>query len=354
MRVLLSVRPSTDTSNPYVDLLERAIPEGTDVLRFSYRRALWGRYDVLHAQWPEYIFRGSTFLKALIKAGLGITLLARLKATRTPVVLTVHNIATHERAGRLERMQVALLERLTVSSIYLNEAHDNDVSSGVVILHGRYPNEGVFAERKFQGPVSFFGQVRPYKGIEALIAAATTLPEEAVMVAGMPVDDDYAAKIARLAEEAPNVDVDLRHLSEDELERRLRNSKLVVLPYHYMYNSGAAIMALGLSTPVLIPRSSSTETLADEVGGEWVTLFEPPLDRGDVVKALSVLDTVVIGSSPDLSRRDWRGIGQLHHRLYQIAAAHRTGSIARRRRQVRDAIEADSTFTAHSPRNIAL
>jgi len=353
MKVLITVRRSTATSNPYVDLLQESFGPETSVVRFTYGRAVFGRYDVLHVQWPEYIFRGSTPLKAIVKAVPGLALLLRLWLFRVPVVATVHNESAHEPPGLLERVQVALLARLTVLDIYLNEAETNDMGRGVVILHGDYPSYGEARRGGDRGDsrLLFFGQVRPYKGVEDLIRATRDQPGVHLRIAGLALDPAYADSLRALTEGLEGVELDFGHLSDQRLDEDIRASDLVVLPYKRMYNSGAVLLALGNGTPVLVPSSSSTRALADEVGHEWVTLFDAPVKASDVLRARQSVLSIDDDERPDLSRRDRRVIGILHERLYGLVLDRRGSSRRLWREQVLRRVAVDDDFGRHSERN---
>ncbi|WP_158613278.1 glycosyltransferase [Frigoribacterium sp. PhB160] len=337
-----------------MDLFEEGLPPAVHTLRFSYRAALLGRYDVVHVQWPEYIFRGSTGPKAAVKAIIGLTFLARLRLLGVPVVETVHNLRSHEPAGRLERMQVRLLEKLTVVKVYLNESPENDMAAGVVVLHGAYPVSDVGLERTSRGSskILTFGQVRPYKGVEDLITAVGPLADVELVIAGLPIDLSYARRVRELAHAVgQHVTLRLEHLDDKALEATIRAADLVVLPYKRMYNSGAALLALGSARPVLLPRSGSTTALAEEVGHEWVTLFDPPIAASDVRVARERVEGLAAAALPDLSRRNRQVVGRLHEKIYAtlLAEKHNGGtSRAGWRSGVLRRLAGDDEFRRHS------
>lgn len=354
MRVLITVRRSNATSNPYVDLLEESFGPAVEPSRFTYRRAVFGRYDVLHVQWPEYIFRGSTPVKALVKAVPGFALLLRLWIFGVPVVATVHNLEAHERAGLLERIQVGLLARLTTVNIYLNESELNDMSSGVVVLHGDYPSHTSRPRTRGRNSTQalFFGQVRPYKGVEDLIRAAGEHEGLDLEIAGLALDAAYAESLRRSASGDTSVRLSFGHLGDEELDDLIRTADLVVLPYKKMYNSGAVLLALGNGTPVLIPRSGATSALAQEVGEKWVTLFDSPVSASDIEHAQQAALSIGIDEVPDLSRRDRALVGRLHEKLYRLLLSPgSTRPLRRRRKAVIEAVAADTEFAEHSGLN---
>lgn len=357
--VLYSHGPLKDTDNPYLHQLVAGIREHAEVRFLHPLTALTGRVDVLHVHWPHQLVRGSTRWRTLVKAVTSWVLLARVRRRRVPVVLTVHNLGSHEAAGRVERALVRRLERLVSLRIHLNESADDDLSGGVVVLHGSYREWLVAAgalprEAAHRPGALTFGLLRPYKGIEALVATAHAAGVP-LLVAGQPVDPAYAAELHRLAAAASGVEVREGHLSDHELVRLVLSRDLVVLPYPRMYNSGALLYALSVGRAVLAPRSPANEALAAEVGPEWLRLYDPPLSPAVLQEAVAGAATLRTAQPPDLSRRAWPVAVDLHRRVYAGVVASpgrlRTRDPAADQRRNRAALVQDEAFAAHSPRN---
>ena len=134
-------------------------------------------------------------------------------------------------------------------------------------------------------------------------------------VAGFSPDHGLSAELQRLAAYDTRVKLILRVLSDEEIAGIIGRAILVVLPYVEMHNSGAALLALSLNRPILVPSNPVNDALATEVGSEWVL-------RYDKVLAPEVLEHALLqvrdlpARPPDLSRRDWSLIGE------QIAACY--------------------------------
>ena len=95
-----------------------------------------------------------------------------------------------------------------------------------------------------------------------------------------------------------------------------------MLPYRHMHNSGAALAALSLSRPVLVPRNEVNTDLAAEVGDGWVYQYDDDLDADDLRR----FDDALAASrapSPDLGARDWGTVGEQHARAYRDALGTR-------------------------------
>lgn len=336
--VLSSLRAVRPTTNPYLLQLDEHLGRDVDVLRFSWRTALLGRFDVLHVHWPEVLVTRRTRPRTLAAVlALGLVLL-RLRVSGRALVRTVHNVEPHERPWLPVCWALRWCDAATRVFVRLNDRTPVPPDRvAVTIPHGSYVDW--YAGRPHAEPVPgrllFFGLVRPYKGIEGLLDAFGALddPHASLRVAGNPSDAGLAATIVARCAADPRVSADLRHLSDDELSLEVGRAALVVLPYTQMHNSGAALLALSLGRPVLVPDTAVNRDLAAEVGAGWVQLVDGPLDAGALRRALDAV--AELRGQPDLSRREWPEVARLHLEVLTDAARPRrarAGSRPARRR----------------------
>lgn len=326
------------------------------MIRFSWRAAILGRWNIFHLQWPEHVFSGSTLRKRLAKLVLGCLLAAKIVLLRIPVVYTVHNLRSHEKSHWTTKFLSRTFDSLVDLRIYLNDSTENSMDRGVVILHAAYPqtHQNGAAAAATPGLLLYFGQIRPYKGLERLITAfhdLRTLNEFSgarLRIVGRPTDEAYAASIRELARGRPGIEIDLGHQPDESLERQIRECQIVVLPYRHIYNSGAAVLALGLGTPVLLPRSASTESLAREVGPSLGSLFEGGLDSIDLVHALKSLSRNRERTSAFRARRDPLNVGRLHGHVYSALGAFRSYPRAARGAAVATFLRTTPDFMKHA------
>lgn len=331
--VLQSIPAPDDTTNPYLVQLFRALPRDVETKYYSLRAALFARYDLFHVHWPEYLLRDPSRPRALFKR-LGVcALLLRLWVTATPVVRTLHNLRPHEDGGWMERLLLRGLDRLTTRRIRINAADDDDGAAADTILHGHYRDW--FAARRVPaavpGRVLYFGLIRPYKGVEALLDAFRGLPgstlagiKPTLRIVGNPSTQTMRETVQSACDTDPRIGALLRYVDDDVLAREIGEAQLVVLPYRQMLNSGALLLALSLSRPVLAPWSEANARLADEVGRGWVHLYRDELGADTLSTALHALRATPPQGSPDLSRRDWPALGRQHHATY-LNALRTTG-----------------------------
>lgn len=323
--VLQSLRPPTDKDNPYVKQLAAVVARHAEVAFFSWRAALFGRYDVFHVHWPEFLLRAPERGRALQYA-LFVALLARSALSRRPVVRTLHNLEPHEGASRIERLLLRLLDRRTRLWIRLNAVSAERAPQTVTILHGHYRDW--FADVALPAPVSgrllYFGLIRPYKGVEALLAGFCALdPQRApglgLRIVGQPATEALRRRIDAAAAADARIGTRLAYVDDAALAHEIGQAELVVLPFRQMHNSGSVLLALSLNRPVLVPRTAANAALAAEVGPGWVQLYDGELD-GEVLRAALVqLRQGARAAAPDLSRRAWDDAGERHCRAYLAA-----------------------------------
>ena len=122
----------------------------------------------------------------------------------------------------------------------------------------------------------------------------------------------------------------LRFVSDEELVDEITSSSLVVLPYREkMHNSGVVLVALSLGRPVLVPASPTNQALRDEVGEQWIIQYEGELTPEILTRALQDVASRSPEAEPALSDRDWKHVGELHHRAYVRARESRRRARAR-------------------------
>ena len=324
IRVLTSYRAPTATTNPYIIQLNRALiaEPGLTVANFGFRKALLGRYDVFHVHWPETLFNARSVTRRFVKQLLVVLLVVRLRLKRTPVVWTAHNLANHESLDPFATWLVRSLRARAALYIRLNSFDGEGVPEpSVLILHGHYRDW--FAQypqaETVPGRLVFFGLVRPYKGVEDLIAAFADVDIEGVrlQVSGRPLNAETAAELARLAVPDPRVGLDLRFLDESELVALVSSAELVVLPYREMYNSGSLLAALSLDRPVLVPQAKVNQLVATEVGPDWVMTYQGGITANVIEAALNAVRNRQATDRPNLDLREWDVTGKLHASAYR-------------------------------------
>ncbi|TFB51748.1 hypothetical protein [Cryobacterium tagatosivorans] len=330
MRILQSYPGGRATTNPYLTQLGNRLGARSELLTFTWTRALTDRYDVLHVHWPETLLRGRTPLRALVRRLLFRALLARVRRRRTAVVRTVHNVRSHEDTTPAERRLIERLDRRTTLWIRLNEATPVPGGAPVrTIEHGDYRDwfAGHALPDTQPGRMLYFGLIRSYKGLDALITAFAGLPAApgagaeapSLQIVGRPQPPGLGEAVVRAAAVDTRIDVCLRYVSDAELVDAVGRAELVVLPYREMHNSGAALVALSLGRPILVPSNAVTEALRTEVGQDWVITYSGEISAAVLAEGMARARAQRGETGPDLSRRRWDDVIDRHFEAYESA-----------------------------------
>ncbi|MBC7518021.1 MAG: GDP-mannose--glycolipid 4-beta-D-mannosyltransferase [Microbacteriaceae bacterium] len=338
LTVLHSLSAPNGTTR-YIDQVVGGAPAELTVRFFSWRGALLGRYDLLHLHWPEFVVRDPSAAKALLRRGALRVVLVRCRMLRVPVIRTVHNLRPHEAGRPAEDRILASVDRCTAVFIRLNPTtpipsgavssgavSNRTVSNGTVltIAHGHYRDR--FAElhcpATLPGRLLYFGLIRPYKGVEDLLAVFhhITDPDLQLRIVGRPSYGLGPVVEAALLED-DRMSACLRFVSDAELVTEVGLAELVVLPYREMHNSGSVLVALSLNRPVLVPDSAANQALAAEVGEGWVYTYSGELNPAILEAAVHKLRSDPRSAQPELSGRDWSTIGEATYRAYLAARA---------------------------------
>ncbi|MGR6743381.1 hypothetical protein ACU6RU_15210 [Microbacterium sp. F1-18] len=327
MRVLFDTRSKHFFQNPYIGDLAEAIPEA-EIHGFTWRKLLFGRFDIFHVHWPEWLIRHRRVpQQALMRVLLRLALI-RLKRGRMVVVRTMHNRAPHQALDPVGTRLVAAIEATAASRIWLDPPA-RPSSRGeidVVIPHPDYqqwrsrlavddaPPPG---ERKSL----CIGSLVPYRKFELVVEAVTACAEGSLVVAGAATDRAYAERLARLVgASGGRVSLIAARLEDAEMAALIQASDLVVVPYEGLLNSGIVFLALTLQRPVALPAGVSAERLRAEYGHDWVRIWEGALDA-------HAIDTLHEPGQPAgrcySTRREIAAVGAAHRKHYELVSTLR-------------------------------
>jgi beta-1,4-mannosyltransferase len=322
IRVLQSVRELRETTNPYIIDLFEHVSDGIELRLFSWRRALFGSYDLFHIHWPHLLFVRVSAGRTLLHSALLLGLLLRLRVTGRPLVRTLHNVVPHESQTRLSRFLLRQIDRSTTLVISLNTIAPSQAAV-TVIPHPHYRVWFANAPRSLpiKGRIGFFGQIREYKNVDSLLAAFGQIKDRSrtLSVRGSVADEALAQRLRHIASRDDRVTLKFGHVPDDELATMITECEVIVLPYKELLNSGALMLALSLDRPVLVCASHLMTELASEVGEGWILPFSGEL-TGDVLDtALAMAATSARSARPNLDARGWPAIAQMHVNAYRRA-----------------------------------
>jgi beta-1,4-mannosyltransferase len=331
---VVSCRPAwVTTSNRFTTLFSQAVQDaGWNVREFSWRPSGVFAPKIILLHWPDELFTARDALahaKALFKlAALNIA----KQVCGVRLVWLVHETYPHD-LGRPARWSTKAFLKALDGAIYLSHASkiagEADIPElkrvpSLVTRHGHYrvDMEHPLQPRRKPGRtlnLVYFGQIRPYKNLDGLIRAASGFsPDEIrLQIIGWSKDPDFTRSLADLAAAAPAVTLDIRDalVPQPDLEAALDESDGVILPYRNILNSGAALFALSRNRPVLAPRLGTLPELQDEVGDDWVDLYEGDIAERDI-RAFVVHLRKTQPPAADLSRYEWAAIGETIGRFF--------------------------------------
>lgn len=330
LRVLESFKTPRKTTNPYIVMLFNALQQTCDVQAFSWREALRGDYNVFHVHWPEILLRSDRLSRRVGRRAAFWLLLGRLKRRNVAIVRTMHNLKPHETPSKIDRRLLARLDSMTTAWIRLNPVTEPDERADVTtILLGHYLDwfEEIPDVAVEPGLIGNFGLIRPYKGVPELVAATRASSDRSLrlVVMGEPASAELSNEIRELAADDSRITLNLRHVDDATLALEVRRCTLVALPHHNMHNSSSLLLALSLDRPTLVPNTPVTRHIQQEVGPQWVYLYET-LDAATLEAAVQQASSEAREVHPDLSSRDWSGVAAAHLEVFERAVASKASA----------------------------
>jgi glycosyltransferase involved in cell wall biosynthesis len=262
--------------------------------------------DVVHVQWlprPELDERW-------------------VRRLRQPSVLTAHDILPRRpKALEVWPRVVGLFDRVVVhSERAVARLHELGLANVTRIPHPVFESPSPLAPPS-GSTLLFFGLIRDYKGLDALVRALADVPEARLVVAGDPVDPvEPLQALARELGVDDRIEWRLGFVPGDEVPRLMDEAAIVVLPYRELDSSGVLATAIGYGRPVVVTDVGSL--------GEQVREFEsgrvvPAGDTAALAAALSgllapdELRRAADGAAAASAALTWDASAEAHERLYE-------------------------------------
>lgn len=175
----------------------------------------------------------------------------------TEVFQMIHDVIPH--GGDRTAKQVELMNRTVCKwadkIIICNNKYKTElckrykISSNKVKcieLWERYPE---FQEAKKSGYMLFFGRLNPYKGANNLLKIVELCLEIKFDIIGK--SDPQVTEIIKELKKFPNVTVDERYVSDNEIKSIFQKCEWVILPYNSATQSGVVVESYKHSKPVI-------------------------------------------------------------------------------------------------------
>jgi glycosyltransferase involved in cell wall biosynthesis len=262
----------------------------------------WRGAQIIHIHWTYGFSRCSSALGGRIARYWFGVFLSVSHATGLKIIWTAHNVLPHEAVFDDDLAARKILTTRADAIIALSPHSAKEISElfgatkVAVVPHGPFEIMSSAAGRDSTRKTlkvgsrlcfSFFGHVRPYKGIETLIASAELLGAGvAVRITGSG-EPAYVSNLTRMVTAANSAGADIqfesRWRSDAEIADLLAASDVCVFPFIRADNSGSVLLALATGLPVIIPDLASLRHI-DNAG---VLRYDP----ADPVRTLS--DTMI-------------------------------------------------------------
>jgi beta-1,4-mannosyltransferase len=331
----IATLPPTSWDNPYYRLFYGALEShglkqmpGTRYA-FDWFRQERHRVDAVHFHWLHPYYTDPSLGLTVRNAVRLRHFVIGLREQHIPIIWTCHNLLPHESRSRAVDVAVRLcMARHAQVVVVLSHAGARRVRRAfrprgqiLVVPHGHligvYPDGGdrtrarqhlEIPERAFT--YLFFGQVRPYKGVEELITSfrAVPDPDAHLLVAGWPLSVDYALHLRRIAAPDGRIRLVLDRVPDEELALYFAAADLTTLPFRRTpLSSGSIMLSLSLGIPVVIPQEPS---LLEYVNGRTAYAFPRGQGLTDALSAArTARDAGALASGPEViewaRRFDW-------------------------------------------------
>jgi glycosyltransferase involved in cell wall biosynthesis len=282
--------------------------------------------DIVHSQGWEF-------------EPIGLVAVGAMRLTGTPVVQTRHNTFDRGKAhDRSHRMMAGWVARTIVhTEADLDRVPSTTKGRITVIPHGEYGSlarTGGDADRGAaraqlgldrDTPVALmFGQLRPDKGLDHLLAAIERVSTVHGLIAGQELGA-LAACAGQLSrpEVAQRVTIREGFVDMSQAATLFAAADMAVLPYQDASQSGVLLLSYGFSRPVVIyPVGGLPEAVIDGETG-WICA------RSDVDSLVAALSDAAAGGWPECRRRGLAGHALADERYSWPACAARTGETYR-------------------------
>jgi GT2 family glycosyltransferase/glycosyltransferase involved in cell wall biosynthesis len=338
--------PDYTATNPYQALMYRSMPKTTcqpgtiDDAIEKLEEGTTADRVVMHLHWLNPILGGAqSVLQAenkLLEFREKLEYFVHLGGV---VLWTIHNVVSHDaRFGETEkRLGQTVADLATKIHIHsrallpeLNRCYKNLETKLLVQQHPNYVNyypdfvsrEAARTRLRIKNNAKvflFFGQLRPYKGIERLVEDFSKLqksdPDLHLLIVGSPVHPYSKGMLKRKFEGYPNLRIIEGHVSDETIQWYYKASDWVVLPYKNILTSGSLLCSMSFSRPAIAPAMGMiTDILKDGKNG-----FVYPPDDPDglfncMQQAIAVeperVEEMSDNALASVSRLTWKRMGQ--------------------------------------------
>ena len=292
MSIKIVVLPDAGAQNPFqYEMVSYLKKNGYDVvigkkykLGTTFKNIKIYQPAILYYDWVHSFIIGKTLLGVAFKSLIFILELIYAKyIRRIKIVHTLHNLQNH--AGlwlSLERVVYGFfLKRCNLIRVYSEEikqeaiAKFNLPANKVLVIqdlpyHFYYPNAINREDARKKLHIAndtfvylFFGEIKPYKGIDNLIQAYGHVANDTncLIIAGKGYDKNYYSQLRQMATDIAQIQWHTRFIENDEVQLFFNAADVVVLPFTRIDHSGTIDLAMSFKKPVITLKTPATEKL---------------------------------------------------------------------------------------------
>jgi D-inositol-3-phosphate glycosyltransferase len=274
-------------------------------------------------------------------------LMAYYKIVGKKVALTAHNVnqarrdAKDSAFNRLTlRIQYRLCDHIFVHTKKMKDelCQDFGVAEKTVTVI-RHPINNAFPDtdltpsgakkrlvlREDEQSILFFGRIRPYKGIEDLLAAFRLLSADhsnyRLIIAGEPKkgSEEYREQIEReVRQDFPPDRILLRiqFIPDNEMELYLKAADVLVLPYKEIFQSGVLFLAYSFGLPVV---ATDVGSFREEIVEGRTGFLCQPGDPAALAKAIDNYFASDLYKNLKVRRQDLKDYADANHSWNAVA-----------------------------------
>jgi glycosyltransferase involved in cell wall biosynthesis len=328
----LNIRGNQHKSTNFAEKLWKLAVYYARLMRYAAR----SRPRILHILWNNKI---ELFDRTM--------LMAYYKLSGKKVAFTAHNVNQARRDAKDSllnritlRIQYRLCDHIFVHTKKMKDelCQDFGVAEKAVTVI-RHPVNDAFpdtdltpsqAKRQLglqenEKAVLFFGRIRPYKGIEHLLAAfhflAANQSDYRLIIAGEPKkgSEEYRHQIEQTVktEFTPGqIIMKIQFIPDEEMEVFLKASDVLVLPYKEIFQSGVLFLAYSFGLPVV---ATDVGSFREEIVEGRTGFLCQPADPAELAKAIETYFASDLYKNLEVRRQELKDYADANHSWNAVA-----------------------------------
>ncbi len=261
----------------------------TNPLRlWSICRRLRKEADIVHWQCATY-------------PRLMLNLMRLIPLKKIPWIYTVHNVLPHEADDSSVALYRKIYHRMQGMIFHTNHSRttfnklfpETKAASQIIPLgeYGFLLNESNTENKPDHPVILFFGNIRPYKGLDILLRSFVNIhqriPNTRLKIVGQAISSfEPYQKIIDESGIAASVDIHLGYIPDDELSEALNQSTIAVLPYRDIDQSAVLMLMMAAGKAIV---ASKVGGIDEVISHNQTGLLVTPGDINELSNAVITL-----------------------------------------------------------------